>query len=334
MPVSFISDQAQQFATLRATGAIKSDLGRLAASLSSGRVADITKHLGGNTAQLSGIQHRLTQLEGYQQIGRETAQTLDTIQQVLLRIDTARAQLSEQLLTINDSSVDAQVDTAARTARGTLDTLVSALNTRLADRALLGGRVVDTPPVITAEEIMTQVRDTIGPDRTAAGITAAVAAWFDDPTIGFLAVGYRGDADGFMQRQISDDRQIDITLRADDPAFRETLKSTVLAAIAADLPNLSGKVKSDLVQSAGAKLFGAGSGLIDAQARVGTAQATLTTSQTEFSGQETGLKLALNGMTMADPFETATRLQNVQLQLETHYAVVGRLSQLSLLRFI
>jgi flagellar hook-associated protein 3 FlgL len=52
------------------------------------------------------------------------------------------------------------------------------------------------------------------------------------------------------------------------------------------------------------------------------------------TAQETGLQMAINDLVSADPFDTATRLQSVQLQLETHYSVVGRLSQLSLLRYI
>ncbi|MFU8825328.1 MAG: hypothetical protein ACNA7N_13905, partial [Yoonia sp.] len=54
----------------------------------------------------------------------------------------------------------------------------------------------------------------------------------------------------------------------------------------------------------------------------------------EMSAQETGFRMAVNDLISADPFDTATRLQSVQLQLETHYTVVGRMSQLSLLRFI
>jgi len=36
----------------------------------------------------------------------------------------------------------------------------------------------------------------------------------------------------------------------------------------------------------------------------------------------------------ADPFETASTLQAVQLQLETHYAMTARLSRLSLAEYL
>ena len=110
MPVTAPGDMARQFASLRAGGAIKSDLAQLSASLSTGRIPDITRHLGGDTAQLSGIQHRISQLDGYRQAASETDQMLGTIQQAVARVDDARTKLADQLLVINDTSLSAQVD--------------------------------------------------------------------------------------------------------------------------------------------------------------------------------------------------------------------------------
>lgn len=334
MTMTAISDMAQQFSALRAGGAIKSDLARLSASLSSGRVEDVTRHLNGETAQLSGIQHKLTQLDGYQQVARETGQMLDRIQQVLAQVDTMRTELTNQLLLVGDSSTNVQVDAAAQTARSALDAMVSAMNTRMADRVLFGGRDSATPPLITADAIITAVQAAIGPDRSLAGITAAISGWFDDPGGGFEVFGYRGDTEGTMQRQISEDRQIQVSVRADDPAIRDILKATVLAAITDDLPGLPADVKTDLVQSAGTRLSGTASGMVAVQARIGLALGVTAAKQAEMTGQQTGLNMAMNDLIMADPFDTATRIKAVELQLETHYTIIGRLSQLSLLKFI
>ncbi|WP_322893052.1 MULTISPECIES: flagellin [unclassified Yoonia] len=332
MAVTSIGDAAQHFLSMRAGTALKSDLAQLSESLSSGRVTDISRHLRGETAQFSGLHHKLAQLDGYAQVARETGQILDGVQQALARVDTTRAQLTDQLLLAKDTR--AQVDVAARAARAGLDTMVSALNMRVADRSLLGGRDLDTTPLMSADAMITQVQATLGPDRSFAAITAAISDWFDDPAGGFAAFGYRGDAGGVIQRQIAEGRQVDIAARADDPAIRDILKATVLAAITVDLPGLAVEVKSDLVQAAGTQLFGAVSGLASMQARIGGAQAQLAEARAETTAQATGLKMAVNDLVSADPLDTAARLKAVQLQLETHYTMVGRLSQLSLLRFI
>lgn len=334
MPVTRVGDMTQQFLSMRAGGAIKSDLMRLSNSLSSGRVGDISRHLNGETARLSGITHKLAQIEGFQLVGRETGQMLDGIQAVLGRVDAARSQLAGQVLLVGDSSTALQVDDAARLAIVAFDTIVSSLNTRLADRALLSGRDVGVSPLVSAETLMADLHAVIGADRTFAGINAAVTAWFDDPAGGFTTVSYQGDTGAELQRQVSEDQRIDVSARADDPAIRQTLKAVALAAVTTDLPGLGAEAKMRLVQTAGTELFGAGTQIVTMQGRVGSAQAVLAETQAEMSAQATGLTMAFNDLVNADPFDTATRLQSVQLQLETHYSVVGRLSQLSLLRFI
>jgi flagellar hook-associated protein 3 FlgL len=325
---------AQHYLSQRNGAEIKSDLTRLSNSLSTGRVNDIVGHLNGETARFSGITHQLAQIEGYRLVGRETGQMLEGIQNVLGRVDSARSHLADQLLLVNDSSTTAQVDEAARQAAGTFDTIVSALNTRLADRALLSGREVNTTPLTSAETMLDQLRTAIGADRTAAGIEAAVTAWFDDPLGGFATLAYQGDTGAMLQRQVSPDQRIEVSARADDPALKATLKAVALAAVTADLPGLGNAAKQSLVQTSGGELFGAASQMVALQSRIGSAQSTLAETQAEMTAQETGLQMAINDLVSADPFDTATRLQSVQLQLETHYSVVGRLSQLSLLRYI
>lgn len=334
MPVTRVGDMAQQYLSQRTSGAIKSDLLRLSNSLSSGRVADVARHLNGETARYTGITHQLAQIEGYRLVGRETGQMLDGIQKVVSRVDSARSQLADQVLLVSDSSTSAQVDEAARLAEGTFHTIVSALNTRLGDHALLSGRAVDTTPLISADAMLGQLRTAIGTDRTVAGIDAAVTAWFDDPLGGFASLAYQGDTGAMLQRQVSPDQQIDVAARADDPALKATLKAVALAAVTADLPGLGSDAKRGLVEASGGLLFGAASQIVGLQSRIGSAQAALGETQAELTAQETGLRMAVNDLRSADPFDTATQLKSVELQLETHFSVVGRLSQLSLLRFI
>ena len=63
-------------------------------------------------------------------------------------------------------------------------------------------------------------------------------------------------------------------------------------------------------------------------------EARVEDAAARLSARGTALEIARNDMSAADPYETATKLQNVQLQLETHYTLTARLSRLSLTEYL
>ena len=334
MSVVSAGDMAQQFRSLRNGNAIRSELNTLAQSLSSGKVADLTKALNGDTARFSGIRYSLSQLAGYSQVATETKQTLANIQTVLNKIDSSRSATAESLLLVSDSSTVAQINEAAWSARGTFEEIVMALNTRIADRALMGGNEVTAAPLANAETMLADIQTAIGGALDQATISATVGAWFSDPAGGFFTSGYQGDsADPAVQR-VSDTKTLEIDARADDPAIRSVLQGAALAALANDLPGLSQQTRSGMLQEAASQLFGAGSDLVAVQARIGFSEASVDRALAETSAQQNTLRLAENNLSSADPFETASQLQATQLQLETFFSITARMSQLSLLRFI
>lgn len=334
MPIVSVGDMSQQFISMRNGGAIKTELSRLAESLSSGRVDDVTKVLGGDTSRLSGINYSLTQLDGYIEAAKETSQTLTRMQEVLARVDTLRSEASTEFLLINDESTQTQIDNSARAGARNFGVLVTTLNTQVADRALLGGAAVTGPPLAAADVMLADLRTAIGGATDFAAIDTAITAWFDDPAGGFATIAYLGDTGNVVEKRISDTKTVPIEARADNAAIRETLKGAAYAALADNLPGLDRQTKSALLQQAGTGLFAAADGLVSVQSQIGSVEAEVEQSLTEMNAQTSALQIAKNDIVQADPFETASRLQSVQLQLETHYSVTARLSDLSLLRYI
>lgn len=334
MSVISIGDMAQQFSSMRNGNVIKSDLSRLAESLSTGQVTDITRELGGETERFSGIKYSLAQIGAYQKVTRETALTLSTIQTVLGKLDEVRGTVAQRLLLVDDSSTVAQVDEAAQSSRDAFGTAVRTLNTQIADRALLGGANTQQQPLASAEEILSAIKVQLLGETDPAAIIATVNSWFNDVGGGFETSGYQGDTGPMVRKQISVASTIEISARADDPAIVEVLKSAAIAALASELPALDRNGKIGLLAEAGKGLFDASSDLISVQARIGFAEMRVSESLAASASQETSLSILQNDLSRADPFETAARLQAVQLQLETHYTVTARMSQLSLLRYI
>ena len=334
MPVMSVGDMARQFNAMRSGSSIKTELADLTQRMSTGRVNDITAHLGGNTARLSGLDHRLSQLDSSIRVAGETAQTLSAMQSVLERVDSLRGETSQQLLHVTAASQPNQIDEVATAARDSFETMVSALNTQVAGRALFGGVEVDRRPLGPAEDMLADLQTFIGGATTPAAIIAAVDFWFDDPAGGFATMGYQGDTGPVLSKRLTENEAVDINARADDPAIRDTLKAAAMAAMAHDLTGLTRATQTTLLQEAGTRLFGASDGLVAAQSRLGFVEEAVDRASVEMTAQQTSLKMSRNDLIAADPFDTASRLQSIQLQLETHYTVTARMSRLTLLEYI
>lgn len=334
MPVVSVGDMAQQFVSMRNSGTIKQELDRLAESLSSGVVTDITRHLGGETAQLSGINYSLSQITSYQQAARETEQTLTGMQLVLSEIDTVRSEMGAQLVLDSFARNGGQIEEASASARGSFETMVNALNTRLADRSLFAGTEVFTTPLADADTMLADLLGAIGGATTLADVTTAIDAWFDDPAGGFATIGYQGDTGPIPRKRVSENKSFAIDARADDPAIRDVLKATAFASLASEVPGLNVNTQIEMLREGGTRMVASGGGLIGVQTRVGFAAAGVDQAATELAAQRTMLEMSRNNLIAADPFETASKLQSVQLQLETHYSVTARMSRLSLLSYL
>ena len=57
-------------------------------------------------------------------------------------------------------------------------------------------------------------------------------------------------------------------------------------------------------------------------------------ASTRLSAERTSYEIARTGLLEADPYETASRLEDVQFQLEALYAVTARMARLSLTSYL
>lgn len=168
-----------------------------------------------------------------------------------------------------------------------------------------------------------------------ADARAAADAFFDTPGGDFEVLVYSGGTTGLAPVQLGAGESADLDLRADHVAFRETLKNAALVALVDD-PGLA------LGDAARRGLFGdALDGLLSAKAAqvavradLGFAEERIARAGTRIEAEIAGLQIARNELLAVDPFEAATELEAVQLQLETLYTVTARTSRLSLVNFL
>jgi len=335
MPLSSIGDLRQHFSTSRNITDLKTDLATLVDELTSGEASDLTAHLGASQTQLSGIDRQLSLLAQFSQSNVETGQVLSAMQLSLSNIEDHRATASASLLTIDGSSSDTQIETAGLAARAGFEATIQSLNLRTNDKAMFGGNDLATNPLASADEMFAAL------DLATAGlteiddITAAIDDWFMTPGGGFETVGYRGDSTGTLRRPLSTDQSVEIGIRADDVAIRETLKAFATAAIGGDVDSgLTAETRQTLQLQSGEDLLSVASPLTGLQAQLGFVESQVEEASVKNASLESSYGIARNTFASADPFETATRLQEVQLLLETQYSLTARLSRLSLTEYL
>ena len=335
MSATSIGDMAQHFMTLRQTTQIKSRMNQLAQELSTGRVANLAAHLDGITSQVAALDRDLSALGSFAQVSARVAQTLEMQQLALEQVDRHRQALTEQLLPITtNSSVQTRQD-AARAGADAFAVTVNLLNETQSGRSLFAGRATDTPALAGADAMLTDLAAAIGPLTDPADILVVIDTWFDDPAGGFATMGYTGDTGADRTAKVSANDSLSLSARADDPALRAVLKGHAIAAM---VDRIGGgwteRTQENLLVEAGNRLLSAGEPLVGLRAGIGAEQGRLAELETERNARSTAFSIARVGLTEADPFETASRLQDVQTQLELHYTMTARLNRLSLVNYL
>src|SRR5690606_39566305 len=120
-----------------------------------------------------------------------------------------------------------------------------------------------------------------------------------------------------------------------DPTIKDTLRALATAAML-DRGVLAGQpgAQSQLLKAAGEDLLAGGEGRAQLMARVGTVQAQIAAAQTRNGAEKAALENTRAGIVTADPYDTATMLEDLQARLESLYLVTARVSRLTLADYL
>ena len=335
MPVLSVGDMSQHFLSLKHTGSVKSDLAKLGQSLASGQVSDVTQHLSGQTQRLAGIDHSLSIVEAYQSVATETNARFDAMQMTLNRFETLNSSTADLLLQMQPETPDAQQRAASENAKQQFVDAIGALNLSIGGKIQFSGAETQTNATEPAETILDDIIAHIGSATDATSIRQAVQDWFNDPSGGFVTNNYLGATGDPVSRRIAPDTDVEFGLRADSPEIRSTLASMALGAIVGGLTSSIDRATSgQLLQDAGAGAIESGASIAKMQAQLGFQQERVASSMSHNAAEKAALATARNEAVEADPYETATRLQATQRQLEMQFTITARLANLSLASYI
>ncbi len=334
MSMTSIGDIASGLMLRARSAALKQTVSRLTEELASGKVSDVNARLGGDYAYLSDIESGLKRLDGYSVASGEAGVLAATMQTALGRTSDIAGALAETLLGVATSAPGPTSDLTTLPAESGLADIMSALNQSVAGRSAFSGTATDQPALASADLLLSGLKAALAGQNGVSDIRAAADLWFSDPA-GFQAIVYTGADQDLEPLRISESEVVDLSIRADNAEFRDVLKEVALAALARDPAlGLDAQAQSDLLLDTGQRLLDAKNQIIGVQANLGFAEARIEASVARASATRSSLEIARGELLAADPYDTATRLSEVQFQLESLYSVTVRSAGLSLVNFL
>lgn len=330
-----VGDLAQSVFLRRQNAELKAAMGQLTKELSSGKAADVSEKVRGDFSYVADVEHGLRLNSALQSTATEAELFAGAMQGSLTRVSSSLGALADALLSVGQTGLESTQSGVSRAARSQMEQIVSALNTDVAGRALFAGNATGGAALATADTMLADLRTSLAGAATLADVETVVNDWFEEPGGGFETLGYVGGAEDLSGFQLGDGERIDLSIRADDGAVRQSLKAAAMAALAKDSGlTLPVEVERGMLDTAASWALGAKEEVIGVSADLGYAEARIEDAKARLGAEESSLTLAQNELLGADPYETVSQLEEVQLRLESLYTATARLSQLSLMRFM
>ena len=329
-----LGDFAQSFMLQRRGVGLRAELTKLSEEMSTGLVSDVREVLAGNVSFLADMERDLRALDAYRIAGLEAESYTNAAQLSLEAFQTSAADLSTSIIAGSVTQTSTTIEQNSFVARNALESMMAKLNGDIGGRSLFAGTATKTAPLDDATTLLNTLEFLIAGAATPADARLAAETWFNDPS-GFSATIYQGSTDDLSPFLVGDGEEVTVNIRADNAAFRDTLMNVALTSLASSgaLSFTSGQ-RAELQRDSGIALQANQEDLTNVRAQIGTAEARLDAIETRNAAEKTALEMARNDLLGVDPFETATKLENVQFRLQSIYAVTARLSDLSLVNFI
>jgi flagellar hook-associated protein 3 FlgL len=328
-----MGDLAQSMLLSRRNVTLKDSIQALSDEVVTGLVRDRTARIKGDYVPLAGIEATLTQLEAYRSVTNETAMLANHMQIALTSISENASVLSSSLLAAASSNSPSRINTLGYDAGQRLQSAMSALNTRMGERSLFAGQAVKTAALADAETLLVALDTVIAGAISSADVETALDGWFSDPA-GFAATIYQGGA-ALGPVPIGPDQQAQVDVTALDPAIVSMIKGLAMASLLSRGALAGSDVaRADLAKRAGESLASSQTAFAELGARLGTVEASVINAGVQNDTHKSALETARLGLLSVDPYETATKLQQAQTQLETLFTLTSRMSRLSLVNFL
>jgi len=347
MKASFVSSlsvsQAMRYSTMRAQG----DLAKALREQDTGKVHDSGLVLGARTAQTVTFARDLERLNGIVDSNGLVSARLKATQEALDHV-TSTAQDFLNVLTASVSG-DAAPSVTRDSGAAALGTLTSILNTSFNGEYIFAGINTDVKPIesfgpgspakIAFDAAFQTHFGFAQNDPQAAGITAAQMDAFMTTALEpqFLGAGWQANWSNATDQKIVSRIALNETTETSVGANNAGLQKLAMAAAAiGELfdSNLSTAGKEALAARAFSLVGEAIGTLAQLQSETGVVEQRVIAASERMEMQSNLFERSILDMEGVDPYEAASRVNDLLSHIETSYALTARIQQLSLLRFL
>lgn len=324
---------------------IQSELTQAQGELATGRHADIGLRLGARTSDAVALHGLRARFDAFADGNAQTSTRLSATQTALTAVSGVAQSLQKDVVAaLAGLATPAALANNADTG---LSDVIATLNTAVAGDRVFAGINTDAAPFADdGGSGRAQVAATftaafgIAPgDTGASAITPAAMQSFLDGAFAtqFGSPAWQSDwsraSDTPITTRVSPTQVMTTSVTANDQALRGIVQvSAMLSGIG--LQSLSAATR-DVVLAQASKMLGRATGDIAAlQGAVGTMQNVVTSATDSMKRAGQFVDTRIGTFEDADPAEIAARIASLTTQLESAYSLTGKISQLSLVKFL
>ncbi|MGB3387378.1 MAG: flagellar hook-associated family protein [Pseudaminobacter sp.] len=311
-----------------------------------GLVADTGLALGARTSQTVSFARELERIKAIADTNAVITSRLTATQEALNRVaDLAQSLLST--LTTNLSGTDTTQVSVAQ-AKSTLSALGSILNTNLDGQYLFAGINTDQKPFASYEPgsapkaaydaaFAQYLADTgataANPFPTPADVDTFVTNYMDPLFMGAGWSDWSSASDQRISSRIALNDKIDTSVTANTSGIRKLVMASAIVSESLSI-DMDEDTRERLIGNVVTMVGGALNDLTQLRAETGLAQSRVTEASERMAAQAHIFEKHLLKMEGVDPYEAATRANDLLGDIEASYALTARIQQLSLLKFI
>ena len=313
--------------------------------VSTQRLADVGLELGHRTSQTITFRADHARLSGIIDTNGLVSSRLDASQSALTNVQDIAQDFLNALAVAHSGAADPAL--IKNKAQSALSSFTAALNTAINGEYLFAGINSDVRPLddysgAASADVAAAFQAAFGVSQSSPGaqnITAtdmqafldgAFSSLFDDPAWGN---SWSNASNQNVRSRISTSEMTTTGTNVNEEAFR---KIAMAFTMVADLgiENLNDEAARAVVDKAMTTIGEAIGGLTTIQANLGTAQDQVSRASERLSLQVDMLNTQINALESVDPYEAATRVNSLLTQIETSYALTGRIHALTLLNYL
>ncbi|MFV0292065.1 MAG: flagellin [Paracoccus sp. (in: a-proteobacteria)] len=332
-----VGDMSRIFTMRHSNAELRNNIQNLSQEITTGIRTDIPKHLNGDMVALSRIEKSISQAENFRRIAVEATTTVVAMQAALENLQniasgTGNEMLSDGLLVSNNI-----LQSVASTTKEQLDAAVAAINIDIGGRFVFSGTKINTPPLASSEELLTQAEAIISGATTATQAIELLDNWFGSSpgAGGFSDTIYQGAVEDRSRFAIDSSTSIKFIQTANNDDVRQILFGLTIGALVSR-GAFDGKHSEQfaLMRAGGEALNKGNLAIISTRANLGANEQKIEQTSGKLEVLLSTLQIERSNLIQSDTYEASSRLIQAEAQLEALFTMAARLSNLSLVRYL